>query len=64
MKNLVANKNIKEQGNFPDGHSHNIVRLFKVFLNLPFTTTESMDDYYIQTRYMEVYSRLAKRLKK
>ena len=39
-------------------HSHNILRLFDVLLNFPFTTSETMHDCYLQTRYIRVAERL------
>ena len=39
---------------------HNIVRLFDVLSNVPFTTSETMRDYYLQTWYIPVSSRVAK----
>ena len=44
--NLVVNKNINAKGKIPDIYFHNIVRLFQVLRNLPFTAIESMGDYY------------------
>ena len=42
---------------------HNILRLFDVLPNIPFTTSETMSDYYLYTWYIRVASRVAKRLK-
>ena len=44
-------------------HFHNILRLFHVLLNFPFTTSEAMRNYYLQTWYIRVASRVAERLK-
>ena len=33
---------------------HNILRLFGVLPNFPFTTSETMCDYYLQTWYIRV----------
>ena len=44
-------------------HSHNILRLFDVLPTFPFTSSETMRDYYLQTWYIGVASRVAKRLK-
>ena len=33
----------------PYNHFHNILRLFDVLSNFPFTTSETMGDYYLQT---------------
>ena len=35
-------------------HCHNILRLFDVLPNFPFTTSETMRDYYLQTWYLQV----------
>ena len=42
---------------------HNILRLFNVLLNSPFTTSETMGDYYLQTWYIRVASRVAEYFK-
>ena len=52
--------NAKE--NFADNHFDNILRLF-VLRNFPFTTSETMGDYYLQTCYIRVASRIAERFK-
>ena len=44
-------------------HFHNVLRLFDVLPNFPFTTSETTDDYYLQTWYIRVASQVAKRLK-
>ena len=44
-------------------HVHNILRLFDVLPNFPFGTSETMRDYYLQTWYMRVASRVAERIK-
>ena len=44
-------------------HFHHIFRLFDVLLNFPFTTSETMRDYYLQIWYTRVASRAAKQLK-
>ena len=38
---------------------HNILRLFDVLPNFPFTTSEMMDHYYLSTWYIRVASRVA-----
>ena len=43
---------------------HNTLRLFDILPNFPFTTSETMGDYYLQTWYMQVTLRIAERLKK
>ena len=40
MTNLVVNKNIEEKENFADNNFHNILRLFDVLPNLPFTQSK------------------------
>ena len=40
---------------------HNILRLFNVLPNFPFTTSETMGDYYLQTWYIPVASGVAER---
>ena len=42
---------------------YNILRLFVALLNFPFTTSETLRDYYLQTWYIRVASRVAERLK-
>ena len=42
---------------------HNILRLFHVLLNFPFTTSETMGDEDLKTWYIRVASRVAERLK-
>ena len=42
---------------------HTISRLFDVLPNFPFTTSETMGDYYLKTWYIRVASRVAERLK-
>ena len=44
-------------------HFHNILRLFDGLPNFPFTTSETMRDYYLQALYIQVASRVAERLK-
>ena len=43
---------------------HNILRLFDVLPNFPFTTSETMGDYYLKTWHIPVESRVAEWLKK
>ena len=47
----------------PNNNFHNILRLFDVLPNFPFTTSEAMRDYYLQTWYIRVASRVAEGLK-
>ena len=42
---------------------HNILRLFDVLLNFPFTTSETMGDEDLSTWYTRVASQVAERLK-
>ena len=44
-----------------DKYFHNVLRLFDVLPNFPFTTSETMGDYYLQTWYIPVASRVAER---
>ena len=44
-------------------HFHNILRLFDALPNFRFTTSETVDDYYLCTWYIRVASRVAERLK-
>ena len=44
-------------------HFHNILRLFHVLTNFPFTTSETMRDCYLLTWYLQVVSWIAKQLK-
>ena len=54
-------KKVKE--NFADNPFRNILRLFDVSSNFPFTASETMGDYYLETSCIRVASRFAKRLK-
>ena len=42
---LIKTYNVEE--NFTDIHFHNILRLFDVLANFPYTTSETMPDYYL-----------------
>ena len=42
---------------------HNILRLANVLPNFPFTASKTIGDYYLQTSYKQVASRVAERLK-
>ena len=42
---------------------HNILRLFDVLPNLPYTKSETIRDSYLQKWYVRVASRVAHRLK-
>ena len=44
-------------------HFHDILRLFDVLLNFPFTTSETIGDYYLQAWYIRVDPRVAQQLK-
>ena len=46
LTNLATNKDLKSKENFADNHFHNILRLFHILPNFPFTTSESIRDYY------------------
>ena len=59
---LAVNKDINSKRKFADNHFHNISRLFDALPNFSFTTNETMDDYYLQTWYIRIASRVAKRL--
>ena len=48
---------------FDCNHFHNILRIFDILPNSPFTGSETMRDYYIWTWYLRVASRLAEQLK-
>ena len=37
---------------FSYNHFHNILRLFDVLTSFPFTTSETMRDYYLYTWYV------------
>ena len=52
-RHLLANNN----------QFHNILRLSNVLPNFHFATSETMADYYLQTWYILVASRVAERLK-
>ena len=47
ITNSAVNKTYKAKENFSDNHFHNILRLFDVLPNFPFTTSETMRDYYL-----------------
>ena len=42
---------------------HNILRLFDVLPNFPFTTCETMGNYYLKRWYIRLFSRVAERFK-
>ena len=42
-----------------NNHFNNILRPFDVLPNFPFTTSETMRDYYLRTWYIRVTSRAA-----
>ena len=44
-------------------HFHKILRLFDVLPNFSFTTSETMQNYYLYTWYLRVASRVAEQLK-
>ena len=44
-------------------HFQNSLKLFDVLTSFPFTTSETMRDYYLYTWYIRVDSRVAKWLK-
>ena len=51
LTNLTVNKNIKskkkKKKKIADNQFHKILILFDVLLNFPFTTSETMGDYYL-----------------
>ena len=47
LTNLVVNKNIESKIKFDRQSVHNILRLFDVLPNFPFTTSETFGDYYL-----------------
>ena len=47
LTNLVINENIKSKRNLADNQFHNILRLFDVLPNFPFTTSETVSYYYL-----------------
>ena len=61
--NLVVNKNIKSKRKFSDNQFHNGVRLFNALPTFAFSAGEIMGDKYLETRYMRVFSQVAKQLK-
>ena len=44
---LGINEDINAKESFADNHFHNILRLFDVLATFPFTTSETMRDYYL-----------------
>ena len=47
-------KTLKAKSNFADNNFYSILRLFDVLPNFPFTTSETMRDYYLSPRYIRV----------
>ena len=47
VNNLAVNKDKKAKVNCTDNDFHNILRLFDVLPNFPFTISETMRDYYL-----------------
>ena len=47
LLNLAVNKDLKSKSKFADNYFHNILRLFDVLTNLPFTRSETIRDYYL-----------------
>ena len=45
FKILAVNRNIKAKEHFADNHFQNILSLFDVLPNFPFTTSETIRDY-------------------
>ena len=56
-------KKSEAKENWNDNQFHNFLRLFGVLPIFPFTTSETMCDYYLQTWYIRVASRVAEELK-
>ena len=54
---IAANSSVVTYNQFYD-----ILRLFDVLPNFRFTTSETMCDYYLQTRYIRVALRVAEQL--
>ena len=63
LTSLAVNKEIKFKRNFEDNLFHNIFRLFDVLPSFLSTKSETMRNYYLQTWYVRVASRVPKRLK-
>ena len=61
IKTTLAHDKSQQQGLHYGSynHLHNILRIFDVLPNFPFTTSEPMRDYYLQTWYIRVASRVA-----
>ena len=57
----MKTKNAKED--FEENHFYNILRFFDVLTNFPFTASGMMRDYYLQTWYIRIFSRVAERIK-
>ena len=55
----MLTKTNNAKGNFVDNGFHTNLRFF-VSPNFPFTASETMRDYYLQTRYIQVASRATK----
>ena len=56
-------KTEKSKENFAGSQFQNILRLFDVLPNFPFTKIEATDDYYLLTWYIRVASEVAEQLK-
>ena len=63
LTNLAVNKDIQAKQNFADHHFHSILRFFDILQSFPFTKSETMGDYYLETCCIRVGSRVAERLK-
>ena len=59
----LLTKTQKAKEDFADNQFHNILRLFDVLPKFPFTTSETMRDYYLLTWYIRVASQVAEWLK-
>ena len=59
--NKIANNVYQFEDSY--NHGHNILRLFDALPHFLFTTSETMRDYYLQTWYNRVASRVAEQLK-
>ena len=60
-KLLMKTSEAKE--NWIENQFHNVLRIFGVLPIFPFTTSERMCHYYLQTWYIRVASPVAERLK-
>ena len=60
---LAVIKTCKAKEKIEDKKFFNILRLFDILSDFPFTTSQTMGGYYLSTWYIQVALRVAQRLK-